>query len=166
MSSELNKYRDEARTLQLTLDKVLWPLVLAGFQDSNSTHKVNLSSDVVPGLALMCSWLRPYIAELCLKSLYQLETGKDQKNRHDLIWLFGRLSCNTQKELEDSYREHISKFDAQCSELSDLLEAHKDHFINWRYLHEGKASGSELTLLDSAIAAMFDIIQNKVDGAN
>ena len=113
----------------------------------------------------MCTWLRPFIAELCLKSLYELETSQLAKNGHDLVDLFDRLSSDLQQELEDSYEAHTSNIPNQYSDLRDLLDAHKDHFVKWRYLHENNSTSAS-TILDKAIDVMFNTIRVKVDNEN
>ena len=84
--------------------------------------------------------------ELALKAWYVWDHDRhDPIRSHDLLKLYEALSVSTKKKLNARYKEEVGPYqpwgDVMDYNISDLLAAHKDAFVKWRYLHEPRDGG-------------------------
>ena len=112
--------------------------------------------------ALGCTWMMhvaaPLGVELALKALLQRE-GQDSWG-HDLVALYDELPDPVRDRVEAEYRS------LNQGTLRDLLVAHKDDFVEWRYLDKWPLpSASAVRDLQFAICAVLNVY-NSGQGAS
>ena len=112
----------------------------------------------VLGYSLSMVMLRALATELMLKALSFKKTGQYRKDRngHDLLILFNDLDSETKKIVgaQESSQEIAS--------LQQILEKHKDDFIEWRYIAE-KENGTPVDFLDldKALLVLITVYSHK-----
>ena len=100
----------------------------------------------------------PFGVELALKALLQRE-GRDSW-RHDLVCLYDQLPDPVRDRVEAEYRS------LNQGTLRELLVAHKDDFVEWRYLDKWPPpSASAVRDLQFAICAVLNVY-NSGQGAS
>ena len=105
-------------------------------------------------------------AEVALKALYELESGKQPERTHDLDRLFSGLSDETQRRLEVRFqgiRATRAPRHQTAKTLAEVLREHRHDFEEWRYVYEDPGgSAIELLDLDPAVEAMHQEYASKV----
>ena len=116
--------------------------------------------------------LRAFAAEVALKGLYYIETGKQADRVHDLSKLFHELQLTTRKALERRFqviRQSSSIFHGRPTTMEQVIADHKDDFVQLRYVYE-RQSDTHVELLDlepaveAIIAEYSDQLVNSREG--
>ena len=119
--------------------------------------------------------------EIALKAWLSRDLKGDRPRGHDLLCLFDRLDCKTQKLLEEAWQrgrgtgtvdDPIHELAApkrllepgfmkelicpRPSRLSEILDEHRNVFVNWRYLHEGPPETPHPGVLDKVLTVLID----------
>ena len=102
------------------------------------------------GNALSTAILRALAMEVALKALSLKRTGK-YKKEHDLLVLFNDLDSSTREitfSLEEKY---------EVASLKDILDRHKDVFLDWRYaMEESRELKVGLLDMEKALGILID----------
>ena len=108
------------------------------------------------GRFLACAILPGLAAELALKELIMRNTSCTPKC-HDLVKLFDRLPEKTKQGLERRMPGNPDlAFAFPPVGIRGALEANRNLFVEWRYLHERRSAHAETGVLKTAMVAMID----------
>ena len=137
-----------------------------------------------------------FSAELLLKLLVSLISGKKIKNEHKLEKLYNKVPLEYQSEIEKKYElkketkneklkpiklcfnAHIdnkenSKDENNITQLSitELLKIHSESFIKWRYLYEINENEYyyyefNFKLMDDLINSIIEVINEQINKKN
>ena len=102
------------------------------------------------GNALSTAILRALAMEVALKALSLKRTGEYRRG-HDLLALF--------KDLDSSTREITSSLEGkyEVASLRDILDRHKDVFLDWRYaMEESRELNVGLLDMENALGILID----------
>ena len=104
--------------------------------------------------------LKAFATELALKALYWREGGCTPEHKHDLHYFFNKLEPSTQDSLERRFQRIWTvkeDYDGQPLTMSQVLKDHKDDFVRWRYIYEGKGFNEvELIRLEPVVEAIIE----------
>ena len=111
----------------------------------------------VLGYTLSMVMLRALATELLLKALALKKTGRYRKDRdgHDLLILFNDLDSDTKKIVT------AQESSQGIAPLKQILEKHKDDFIEWRYIAESDGSTVGVLDLDKAFLVLITVYRHK-----
>ncbi len=111
----------------------------------------------VLGYTLSMVMLRALATELLLKALAFKKTGRYRKDRdgHDLLILFNDLDSDTKKIVT------AQESSQGIAPLKQILEKHKDDFIEWRYMAESDGSTVGFLDLDKAFLVLITVYRHK-----
>ena len=101
-------------------------------------------------------------SELVLKALLMRDTGTSAKC-HDLVKLFDLLPEGTMRCLEQRMPTAPSVYldsSLEYPNITKALEANRNLFVDWRYVHERRNSIAETGVLMTALAAIIDTFGN------
>ncbi len=97
-----------------------------------------------------------FAAELYLKALATLGTGRPPIRGHKLHLLFGRLSDQTRPVIADAYKARTGR---DATALVGDLRAFSDAFIEWRYIFEGAGRQVRVNLLIAFVQASYEAVR-------
>ena len=104
--------------------------------------------------------LRAFAAEVALKAMHNKETGKQAQKEHDLSILFYGLKPSTQQSLDQRFqriRKLKAGYDGRSQSIGQVINDHKDDFVQWRYIFERQGSSNiELQSLEPAVEAIIE----------
>lgn len=88
--------------------------------------------------------------ELALKAWFVFDYDTpDVKRSHDLSKLFKSLKPESQKKLNSEFRRSVVPYHPSFFfgdyEMGDVLEHHKNAFIDWRYTHEAESQSFNIS---------------------
>ena len=108
------------------------------------------------GYSVSAVLLRAFATELMLKSLSYMKTGKYRTDRkgHDLLVLFNDLDSETKQLINDHEEKH------GIAPLAQILEKHRDDFVDWRYI--GQPDGMQVHFwdLDKALGILMSVFKS------
>ena len=111
------------------------------------------------GYSVSAVLLRAFATELMLKTLSFMKTGEYRTDRkgHDLLVLFNDLDSETKQLIHGLEGIH------GIAPLAQILEKHRDDFLDWRYL--GDPDGMRVTFWDldkalSILLAAFEALRS------
>lgn len=100
--------------------------------------------------------------EIALKAWQVREReGAPPDHGHDLVELFDALHADTQARLRERFQVRSDTFGAQSADpfgmvgMKEVLEAHRETFEHWRYVHEHDALFAS-SQLDEALTAIIE----------
>ena len=103
-------------------------------------------------------------AEVALKALYALESGKDPSQGHELATLFGKLEHGTRSSLETRFqtiRNQRELYKGGANSLKDVLIEHNKDFVEWRYIYENPGLNNQILDLKPAIEAILEEFEDR-----
>ena len=115
------------------------------------------------GYSVSAVLLRAFATELMLKTLSFMKTGKYRTDRkgHDLLVLFNDLDSETKQLIRDLEEKH------GIAPLAQILEKHRDDFVDWRYIGQLDGMHVDFWDLDKALGilmAVFETLQSPGGG--
>ena len=98
------------------------------------------------GKAIIYCSMQPFALECALKGLCQQLGIKFPKGRegHDLSVLFNILPLKHQEEIQENWNMWTLAGEMRGVTFEDHVKAHKDDFVQWRYLESTKLESSYL----------------------
>lgn len=97
--------------------------------------------------------LRGLATEIALKAI-SYKRIQDYVREHDLLLLHDELDDDTRRIIEQVGSEH------GIASVRDVLKAHKDDFVDWRYLGEGgDRAEPDLVELDGVIGVLLAVLE-------
>ena len=112
---------------------------------------------VAIGCNYVVNFVLPFAIELALKALLA-KTGQGFKFTHDLLALYNKFSPDIKGRLQSEFIIQLEK--GGCPEtgsFEDLLTAHKNDFVDWRYLDKAEKLKKEEKEMHLAICAILEI---------
>jgi hypothetical protein len=121
-------------------------------QDPTATSPVlPLDAPRTTGYLVALVVLRSLATEIALKAISYKRT-QDYAQEHDLLLLHDALGDDIQHIIEQVGSEY------GIASVRDTLQAHKDDFVNWRYLGEDRDRAEpDLVELDGVIGVLLDV---------
>ena len=141
-------------------------LVLSrGFQttaehlDRQFLDPVKINQEQLFGFSVSMIVLRVFAVELALKALIWKVVKQKPEYTHELTKLFEALPDTTTERLDQIFqqiRKMKPSYKGETDSLVDVLAAHENAFVEWRYL-EPKAGdlGANVNLLSSVLQALW-----------
>lgn len=115
-------------------------------------------ADGAPIVAL-CPMIVSYAfaAELYLKALATLGSGRTPIRGHKLQVLYGRLSDTVRASIATAYKARTGR---TAIDLNGDLRAFSDAFVDWRYVFEGAGQQVRVNLLAAFVQATYVTIRD------
>ncbi len=137
----------QARAMRLVADDLLKSLSQMKSGDGQ-VHRLF-------GYTLSAVLLRAFATELMLKVLSFMKTGKYRKDMegHDLLVLFNDLDCETKQQICKLEGTH------GIAPMAQILEKHRDDFVDWRYLGDIDGKHVDFWDLDKALFILMEVHQ-------
>ena len=108
------------------------------------------------GYSISAILLRAFATELMLKVLSSMKTGKYRKDKdgHNLRMLYNDLDCETKQLINELEDKHGIK------PLEQILEKHKNDFVDWRYIGQPDGMQAHFWDLDKALFILTEVFNS------
>ena len=144
----------EVRGLRRTADDLFTEFDRA-VQAPRTRPSTDVETERFVASVLVMPILRALAAEIALKVISFKRSGTHLKT-HDLRELYDNLDVGTRSLIEQTVKEQEGVWD----KIEDILTAHRNDFVDWRYIGEGGDGNSDPTDLRKAV----DILLSVCDG--
>ena len=129
--------------------------------DPSSTDPIHIA---IVGCSQSTIVLWALSAEVALKAMYALESGKCNRQDHELAALFEKLECGTKSSLETRFqtiRRQRELYKDRTNSLENVLIEHNKDFVEWRYIYEKPGMKNQILDLKPAIEAILEEFENR-----
>lgn len=120
------------------------------------------------GFFMSLTVLRVFAVELAIKALIAKTLNETPPFTHDLSKLFSTLPPAIEEKLETVFqiiRRMKPSFKGETDSLADILEAHHNAFVEWRYLDKGDIH-VEVNVLNSVLETLWAVHSSYNDARN
>ena len=112
-----------------------------------------LGAPRITGYLVALIVLRSLATEIALKAISYKRTQRHLRE-HDLLLLYDDLDEDIRHVIEQVGSKH------DIASVRDTLKAHKDDYVNWRYLGEGgDRAEPDLVELDGVIGVLLEVFR-------
>lgn len=149
--------------LQVLLNVGRRPDLVRGVLSDTQLAAEGAVHSAVLGSGYAARILSPFVVEVALKALTAQRVGRRAAPTHDLVELYDGLHddqspISAQSELDREFeRIKMSEIPDETRSLREVLEAHGDNFVRWRYLDDPVGLEGQADLLQYVACAVLNV---------